>query len=163
MWARRWIRRVILATVLALPALLPLLVGLMGPVQADAGPSQIEVFVAPEQADQVSGQGAIKAQYPGLRIQVFDLGAAERFEDRLSEELSADPDTAQAQVQQRLQAMGPEIEARMRQAFGGLVRADQLGIDRLPAIVFDDGQAVVYGVTDLTAAVGHYRRWRDGR
>jgi integrating conjugative element protein (TIGR03757 family) len=145
----------------SLAVLLPLLVGLMGPVQADPGPSQIEVFVAPEQAGQVSGQSAIEAQYPGLRIQVFDLGAAARFEDQLSEGLSIDPDTAQAQVQQRLQAMGPDIEAHMRQAFGGLVRADQLGIDRLPAVVFDDGQAVVYGVTDLPTALSHYRRWRD--
>ncbi|MFP4161529.1 MAG: TIGR03757 family integrating conjugative element protein [Ectothiorhodospira sp.] len=146
-----------MATLLALPALLS------SPLQADSVPERMEVFVAPEQARQVSGQGAIEAQYPGLRIQMFDLGAAERFEDRLSEGLSADPDTARAQVQQRLQAMGPEIEARMRQAFGGLVRADQLGIDRLPAIVFEDGQAVVYGVTVLPTAVSHYRRWRDGR
>ncbi|MCG5526388.1 TIGR03757 family integrating conjugative element protein [Ectothiorhodospira haloalkaliphila] len=134
----------------------------MKPIQADPGPSQIEVFVAPEQADQVSGQGAIEARYPGLPIQVFDLGAAARFEDQLSEGLSADPATAQAQVRQRLQDLGPEIEARLREAFGGLVRADQLGIDRLPAVVFDDGQAVVYGVTDLPTALSHYRRWRDG-
>ncbi|AHK80127.1 hypothetical protein M911_14315 [Ectothiorhodospira haloalkaliphila] len=142
-------------------ALLPLFVGLMKPVQADPGPSQIEVFVAPEQVDQVSGRGAIEARYPGLPIQVFDLGAAERFEDQLSEGLSADPATAQAQVRERLQALGPGIEARLREAFGGLVRADQLGIDRLPAVVFDDGQAVVYGVTDLPTALSHYRRWRD--
>lgn len=154
---RRWGQRA------SLVAVLPLLGVLTGPVQADPVPERIEVFVAPEQVDQVSGQGAIEARYPGLPIQVFDLGAAARFEDQLSEGLSADPATAQAQVRQRLQALGPGIEARLREAFGGLVRADQLGIDRLPAVVFDDGQAVVYGVTDLSTAVSHYRRWRDGR
>ena len=38
----------------------------------------------------------------------------------------------------------------------------QYGIDRIPAIVFDS-QAVVYGVTDLSAALAHYQAWQSGR
>jgi integrating conjugative element protein (TIGR03757 family) len=45
-------------------------------------------------------------------------------------------------------------------AYEGLVKAQQYRLDRLPAIVFDNGQAVVYGVTDLEAALSHYRQWR---
>ena len=35
----------------------------------------------------------------------------------------------------------------------------QYGIDRYPAIVFD-GQAVVYGLTDIYAAYQLYQRWQ---
>ena len=41
----------------------------------------------------------------------------------------------------------------------GLVRAAEYGIDRYPAIVFD-GQAVVYGITDIGEALSHYRMWQ---
>jgi len=33
-------------------------------------------------------------------------------------------------------------------------------VDRYPAIVFD-GQAVVYGVTDVETALAHYQKWRQ--
>ncbi|MEA3275692.1 MAG: DUF1525 domain-containing protein, partial [Pseudomonadota bacterium] len=37
--------------------------------------------------------------------------------------------------------------------------AAEYGIDRYPAIVLD-GQAVVYGVTDVGEALRHYRMWQ---
>ena len=50
----------------------------------------------------------------------------------------------------------------MQRAAMGLAKAVQYGVDRYPAIVFD-GQMVVYGVTDLEAALQYYRAWRTGR
>jgi integrating conjugative element protein (TIGR03757 family) len=47
----------------------------------------------------------------------------------------------------------------MQRSSIGLAKAMQYGINRYPAIVFD-GQAVVYGVTDLNAARAHYQTWR---
>ncbi|MCP4040978.1 MAG: DUF1525 domain-containing protein, partial [Gammaproteobacteria bacterium] len=40
-------------------------------------------------------------------------------------------------------------------------KAMQYGVDRIPAIVFD-GKVVVYGMTNLKAALDHYRTWRVG-
>ena len=37
----------------------------------------------------------------------------------------------------------------------------QYGVDRYPAIVFN-GEAVVYGLTDLSNALDHYRTWQAG-
>ena len=48
---------------------------------------------------------------------------------------------------------------KMQMAAHGLAKAMQYGVDRYPAIVFD-GQAVVYGVTDVQTAIAHYRAWR---
>lgn len=124
-------------------------------------PARIEVFVTPAQAARLSGIDSVERRYPGLSVTVHDLGAAARFEDALSDGLPTEPAAALAQARQRLQALGPELAARLREAYGGLVRARHHGIDRLPAIVFDDGQSVVYGITDLPTALTHYRRWRD--
>ena len=60
---------------------------------------------------------------------------------------------------QRIQVLGDQTRARMQRSAIGLVRAMQYGIDRFPAIVFD-GQAVVYGVTDLQVALAHHESWR---
>ena len=49
----------------------------------------------------------------------------------------------------------------MQASATALAKAMQYGVDRYPAIVFD-GQAVVYGVTDLKAALVHYQMWRTG-
>jgi hypothetical protein len=40
------------------------------------------------------------------------------------------------------------------------VRAARLDLDRLPAVVFN-GQAIVYGITDLPAAHARYAEWLD--
>ncbi|MCB1718714.1 MAG: DUF1525 domain-containing protein, partial [Candidatus Competibacteraceae bacterium] len=45
-------------------------------------------------------------------------------------------------------------------AYRAELRARELGIDRYPAVVFDS-QFVVYGLTDLPAALAHYRRWQQ--
>jgi integrating conjugative element protein (TIGR03757 family) len=62
---------------------------------------------------------------------------------------------------QRIQHLDAQIRSRMQSSAQGLAKAMQYGIDRYPAVVFD-GQAVVYGVTDLQAAIGHYQTWRAG-
>ena len=54
--------------------------------------------------------------------------------------------------------MDQESDAAQRAA-SGLLKAAEYGIDRYPAVVFD-GDAVVYGVTDLDEALRHYREWQ---
>ena len=134
--------------------------GLLALAPASATAPQVEVFVAPHQVERITGQEALERALPGAHIVIFDLGAPQQFEDRLSAGLPNDPVRAQRLLEQRLQ--DADLEAQALAAFAGLVRAARLGLDRLPAVVFDDA-TIVYGVTDLSEASKQYARWRDGQ
>ncbi|MEW8332049.1 MAG: TIGR03757 family integrating conjugative element protein [Candidatus Thiodiazotropha sp.] len=90
---------------------------------------------------------------------VYELDGIRRTEAKLSEGLPADPEQSKRVVLQRFQQLSDEDRTRMQRAAAGLAKAMQYGVDRCPAIVFD-GQAVVYGVTDVQSALGYYRVWR---
>ena len=62
---------------------------------------------------------------------------------------------------QRIQQLDEQTTTAIQNAAVGLAKAMQYGIDRYPAIVFG-GEVVVYGLTDLNAALDHYRTWRAG-
>ena len=126
----------------------------------DAVLPHVEVFVAPHQLERITGQDALEHTWPGVRIAVYDLGAAARFEAELSAGLPAEPAQAQIAAQERIHALGEDLESHLQAAFGGLVRAARLDLDRLPAVVFN-GQAIVYGITDLAAAHARYAEWLD--
>jgi len=97
----------------------------------------------------------------GNELHVYELDGIRRIETELSKGLAADPVQSEHIVLQRIQQLDKQIRAGMRSSAEGLAKATQYGIDRYPAIVFD-GQAVVYGVTDLTVALAHYQTWRAG-
>jgi len=124
-----------------------------------ATPQRIDVFVAPHQVERITGQAALERTWPRVRLEVYDLGAPQRLEERLGAGLPSDPAAAQRLLEQRLQAA--DLEVQVLAAFGGLLQAARLGLDRLPAVVFEE-TAIVYGVTDLSEAAKQYARWRDG-
>ncbi len=96
---------------------------------------------------------------PGLpEVRIYMLDTLNHLESRLSENLPTDPGLARQQALGRLQKIHETDRARLRQAAVGLARAAHYGIDRYPAMVFN-GRAVVYGLTDLEAALAHYRHW----
>lgn len=82
---------------------------------------------------------------------VHYLDAVASLERELSLDLPADPVRAQAEAARRMAALGEQLQARSRAGADALARAAQLGVQRVPAIVFD-GRSVVYGVTDVEAA-----------
>lgn len=118
------------------------------PVRAGEAP-HIEVFVTEEFLPLAATQGAT----------VYVIDGLSRIEAGLSRDLPADPKAAKALVLEHFARMeagqGPQLE----NAAQGLARAMHYGIDRYPAIVFN-GQAVVYGLTDLDAASRFYRKWQ---
>lgn len=113
-------------------------------------PTRIEVITTTE--------APVDIEVPGLKlpVTVYDLGAPERLEARLSAGLPADPEAAMAMAKARI--AGARREA-LQSVYSGLVQALRYGITRYPAIVFD-GKAVVYGVVDLAQALAHYQAWR---
>ncbi|MDA3922333.1 MAG: TIGR03757 family integrating conjugative element protein [Salinisphaera sp.] len=86
---------------------------------------------------------------------VVELDAPARLDQRLSQGLPADPKAAAAIVRRRLKS----FKARYGPDYRGLVRAWQLGVAKVPAVVVD-GQYVVYGQPDVATALATIRRAR---
>ncbi len=91
----------------------------------------------------------------------YELDGIRRIEVQLSAGLPADSGQSKRIVLQRLQQLDDSARTRMQRAAIGLAKAVQYGVDRTPAIVFD-AQVVMYGVTDIHAALHRYQQWREG-
>ena len=147
--------------VLSMPVIVALSAGSVAQEPAGGHPDLIEVFTTNEVP--VTGEAAFSQQpdYPEIELQIFELDGIQRIEAKLSKDLSADPEHARRMALRRIQQLDEASRVRMQRAAMGLAKAVQHGIDRYPAIVFD-GQGVIYGLTDLNAAIQHYSVWRAG-
>lgn len=90
-------------------------------------------------------------------VKTYDLSAPERFEDMLSEGLSDDPAVAQQQAKDRIEKRGNAIQRQLMEAYEGGLKAMQYEIDKIPAIVFNGGQHVIFGVHDVNKAISIYK------
>jgi len=115
-------------------------------------PERIEVFA--------TSDAPVDTEVPGLDlpVTVYDLDAPERIEARWSEGLPKDPEQAMPIARARMAEVDRE---EVQGAYAGVMQALRYHLTRYPAIVFDGGQAVVYGVPDLGVALAHYQHWRN--
>lgn len=90
---------------------------------------------------------------------VYDLAEAGRLEAALGQGLPKDPAAAKALA---LARRAP-LEADLRAAYAGRTLALRYGLSKIPAVVFDRGVAVVYGVADVAEAARRYDRWKEAR
>ena len=102
-----------------------------------------------------------KEVHQNIDVQVYELDGIQRFEAQLSNNLPTDPKQSKQIALQRIQQLDEQATTAIQNAAVGLAKAMQYGVDRYPAIVFD-GEVVVYGLTDLSTALDHYRIWRAG-
>lgn len=124
------------------------------PHPGDAGVPErpgIEVFVMDDTTQTEEAAG----------VTVYRIGAIHRLQAALSRDLPGDPQVARDLVLKRFGQMEADQGQRLENAARGLARAMHYGIDRVPAIVFD-GQAVVYGVSDIDVARQIWRGWKAG-
>lgn len=98
----------------------------------------------------------------GVEIQIYRLDVIQQIESELTRDLASYPEQAKSAVMERIQLLDADARAEMQNAATGMAKAMQYGIDRLPAMAID-GQTVVYGVTDLREALGHYAAWQAGK
>ncbi len=127
------------------------------PALADSQPLLIELIGVSN--DRFTGQAAVPAAVSIISYRVDGLAS---IMAELSSGLSHQPAQAEAIVRQRLQALDHGVlHQRIEQATLGLLKAREYNLDRYPAIVFNQGEAVLYGLTDLRRAVEVYRRWRE--
>ena len=122
-------------------------------------PTSIEIFTTIDQP--ISAINTFVAKHPEIDVRVHKLDAIKQLEGKLSQGLSADPDKAKRLVLRKLQQLSKATRSRLEHSARSLAKAVQYGIEKYPAIVFD-GEFVVYGLSDLSAALRHYRHWQVG-
>lgn len=85
-------------------------------------------------------------------VTVVLLDAPQRLQKEIFGQLPADSDQAARQAQQIMDSSGwQQKQDRLISAYRQIVHAQELGIRKVPAIVFDD-RDVVYGITDVAQA-----------
>ena len=97
----------------------------------------------------------------GTDIPVVYLDAPERVQAQLFGQLSADPALAERDARAVLSSANfRQAEQQLTDAYAGVTRAWSLGLEKYPAIVFDD-QYVVYGTTDVALAEQRLKAWQE--
>lgn len=124
------------------------------------GPLRIDVFTTEDRP--VRGAIEFLDRHPGATLHVHRVDRIERLEAELALNLSTNPDKARHQALKRLQGLSKERQEQLEQTAKGLALALQLGIERVPAIVIDQAR-VIYGMTDLAAALQHDKRARGSK
>jgi integrating conjugative element protein (TIGR03757 family) len=124
---------------------------------AEVSPHRVEIFT--DSDEPATNWQEISVSLKEADVRVYWLDGIHRLEAELSQHLPADAESAERAVLGRLQHLDKDCRDRVAESALALARAVELGIDRYPAIVID-GQWVLYGLTDLPAAVRLYRRWQ---
>ena len=136
---------------------------LTGTLCASVQASEIAIEQTIEQAPtiEVFTDSSLQIVFENNLANVYVIDRVHKLQEELSIDLPADSESAKALALQRFQRMDTQLSRELENAAKGLVQAMQYGIDRYPAIVFD-GQAVVYGLSDIRAATQLYQRWQAG-
>lgn len=120
-------------------------------------PSHIEVIYD----HQNTLTGIKNLQNQGIPISLYHLNAPDALLNALGKQLPRQIDQAKHKLLARFQKIGHErLKIQFMDAYQGVIKATQYGLNRYPAIVFDQGKAVVYGVTDLQKALAQYQHWK---
>lgn len=128
-------------------------------LSASASPMKLEVFTTQDRP--VTNRMQTQAMSPGsVTLEVYWIDALARVKATLSKKLPNDPDVAKAEALRRIEQLSQAHIDEVQRAAVGLSKATQYGLDRYPALVFN-GEAVIYGVTDVGEALRHYQGWRE--
>lgn len=95
------------------------------------------------------------ANHPAINAdtntRVVFLDAPDRLQEAILGQFNSDPARAAQEAKSGLQQMRAEQQQQIVEAWRGVIAAWQLGIEKYPAVVFDDID-VVYGTTDVDVA-----------
>jgi integrating conjugative element protein (TIGR03757 family) len=122
-------------------------------------PHFIEVFTSARYPIVDTDAKGAGSHVQGLEITVYEIDGIQSVERNLSHNLPVKPQQSKQIALQRIQSLDKQTRSRMQSAATALAKAMQYGVDRYPAVVFD-GQAILYGITDLQAVLVHYQAWR---
>lgn len=148
--------RFLLARLLA-PFLAMCVLAAAYPAQAGA---DIEIFTTADYEIVLPSPWAPYTQ-AGYRIVIFKLDDLDRIAEELSAGLPADPARAERIAKARFAANGDASRRRARRVSVGLERALSLKVTHVPAIVFNAGESIVYGETDLGRAIAAFENAKE--
>ena len=131
-------------------AVLALWTGLAG--AGELTPERIDLFVL--EGAQLSAEHADQ-----LPVAIHEVDAAMRWEHQVSARLPHDENQARKAADHLYRNLHQSDRDRLVQGWQALLLAHRTGIDRVPAVVFD-GEAVVYGTTNLKQATTLWRSWK---
>ena len=130
-----------------------------GDTSNKANTPRIEIFTSSDSP--INNSNILRSNKDaGVEHTRYEIDRISQFQSELSEGLPKDAAQAKQLVLARFQSMGATVSQQLENSGKGLAKAMHYGVDRYPAIVFD-GQAVVYGVTDIEEAMKHYTQWRE--
>ena len=119
-------------------------------------PSHIEVIY--DNHNRITGMQWIKDQ--GIQLSLYNLNAPDSLLTQFDQGLPNDLEQAKKAILNRFQNIGHEkLKQQFMTAYQGVIKSTEYGLDRYPAIIFDQGKAVVYGITDLKSALLKYQHW----
>lgn len=95
----------------------------------------------------------------GYALTIYSVDGIAQMEAILNTDLPNDPEKAKSVALQRIQHLQTELKEGAQAAGAGLIQAQHYDLDRLPALVFN-GEAIVYGIVHLPAAIARYRQWK---
>ena len=96
---------------------------------------------------------------PPPHIQVVYIDAQEKLEDEIFNNLSAVSDIAEEQAKEIINSPEwEEYEKQLIELSNGMLKAWELKLKKIPAIVFNE-KYVVYGTTDIEYAENRLRRY----
>ena len=94
-----------------------------------------------------------------FEIEVFNLDELSNIEAKVTNNLPKDPVEAERIADERIGSLDKTKAMRL---FKGVVLLIEWDIKKLPAFVFDEGQYVIYGVTNTATAINRFvnsRKW----
>jgi integrating conjugative element protein (TIGR03757 family) len=91
-------------------------------------------------------------------IKHYLIDSGRGFEAKISKGLSANKQKAMQQIKQRFAKHKTQWVSDAKRAWQGAINAQSLNIEKVPAITFDKGKTLIYGVTNLSEALKIYKR-----
>jgi len=96
-------------------------------------------------------------------VKHFNLDQTKKFEQQFSLGLSGSSNVASQQALQRIQNLTASQMEQFKQAYSGIVTAWQMGVKKLPAVVFQyqEQQYIVYGQQRASIALQEFQQWQQ--
>lgn len=93
------------------------------------------------------------------QIIVHDLSAPERLSQQYLPELPPNPESAKKIAMEFFASeKGQEYQDKLKAAYQHKTLLMRYNVQKIPAIVFDEGDAVIYGLTDVEKALTIYQQ-----
>lgn len=114
---------------------------------------QMDVFT-----NDAYGANSLKAAVSqGWNVRLYNMDEYLKVKKEMSFSRPNTESQARALAKEKMKKVSVE---RLRTSLHGAMKAIQFDIRKIPAVVFNDGEAVVYGVRDIDVAINMYEQWR---